>query len=303
MRVAIFGAPQEPQVAYVAALLRERGAEARVIDALAFPASPDIALDGDAVRVDGLAPEAFHAAYLRGLFASPVAYGVDVAAAMQENWRATMMAFREKGTFLTGLVSVMESRGVRMINPRASEACSVKPYQLELLRRAGVPVPDTLITNVPDEVRAFARRHARLIYKPVAGGATTRPLEAPDLTDERLEKLRASPVTFQEYIEGVNVRVYVVGDRVVASAIIHSTDDYDFRRAEGDAEPIALPDAVAEQCLRAARACGLVLTGIDIRRAGDRWVFLECNPSPMFEGFDRKANAGVGPALTNLLTS
>ena len=44
-----------------------------------------------------------------------------------------------------------------------------KPYQAQLIRAHGFAVPETLITNDPEEVRAFQRQHPRVIYKSISG--------------------------------------------------------------------------------------------------------------------------------------
>jgi glutathione synthase/RimK-type ligase-like ATP-grasp enzyme len=284
MTVGLLGAPDDPQVATLARLL---GAEARIIDSWNFPAKVPLTIR----------PPELRSIYVRQLNASPL---VDDRG-MKENWYGTMMAHREKGAFLTGWLLTAEEAGVRLVNSPRTEVCGNKPYQLALFRRAGIDVPDTLVTNDPEEVRAFAARHSRVIYKPVGGGATTRPLETRDL--ERLDLLRNAPVLFQEYIPGENVRVYVVGTEVVSSSVIETTDDYDFRRAEGKAVPCALPAPVRDGCVSASRVCGFAFTSIDIRRDGDRWAFLEANASPMWAGYDRKTDGRVGPALARFLTS
>ena len=38
-----------------------------------------------------------------------------------------------------------------------------KPFQLELIRRQGFSVPETLVTTDPEEARAFFERHGRII--------------------------------------------------------------------------------------------------------------------------------------------
>lgn len=278
--VGIVGAPDDPQVATLARILGER---AFLVDSWNFPAKVAMTIR----------PPNLRSIYLRQLHASPLQQEATTPAALA--------ALREKAAFLNGWLLTAEESGVRVVNSPRCEVYGNKPYQLALFRRAGIPVPETLVTNDPGEVKAFAARHAKVIYKPVAGGATTRPLEERDLG--RLDLLQSAPVLFQEYIPGENLRVYVVGGRVVSSAVIESTDDYDFRRAEGRCVPLELPPAIAGWCATAARVCGFGFTSIDLRRDGDRTVLLEANTSPMWAGFDLKSGGRVGPALADYLAA
>ena len=57
-----------------------------------------------------------------------------------------------------------------MLNRTAAMASNgSKPYQTQLIRAHGFAVPETLITNDPDLVRAFHQQHRRVIYKSISG--------------------------------------------------------------------------------------------------------------------------------------
>jgi glutathione synthase/RimK-type ligase-like ATP-grasp enzyme len=177
-----------------------------------------------------------------------------------------------------------------------------KGFQLRLLAEAGIRVPRTLVTNAPESVRAFfEQENGNVIYKPVLGGAHTTRLLAEDLTDERLAALASSPVQFQEFIPGDNIRVYGIGEELFAGNIIAETIDF---RDDANAriERVDLPDDVAQQCRTLMRLFGLVLTGIDIRRSPEgEYVFLEGNPSPMFLHFEAMTGYPIGDRLVDLL--
>jgi hypothetical protein len=68
-----------------------------------------------------------------------------------------------------GLGGVLASLPVTWINhPSALADCEYKPWQLNLARTVGLRVPETLATNVPDEVRRFATEHGDIIVKSLA---------------------------------------------------------------------------------------------------------------------------------------
>ncbi|HEX2054673.1 MAG TPA: ATP-dependent carboxylate-amine ligase, partial [Actinomycetota bacterium] len=162
----------------------------------------------------------------------------------------------------------------------------------------------TMATNDPEELLAFCRAlDGRVVYKPLAGGALARRLAKEDLGAERLRLLGASPVLFQEEVPGRNIRAYVVDGEVIASYEIVS-DELDYRGSESAVLPEDLQDEEVAACLRASEACGMIFTGIDIRRRPDgSFAVLECNPSPMFAAIEaRQGTNTISDALAAALT-
>jgi hypothetical protein len=188
------------------------------------------------------------------------------------------------------------------VNPvSAIERHRYKTHQLLLMAEAGIRIPDTLVSNDPDAVRAFCHKHGQVIYKPVSGGAHTSKVTEADLGDDRLKDLALSPVQFQEMIEGVDVRVYIIGEHLYAAEIRAGTIDF---RDNPHAEivPIEIPDAIAEQCHLLARLFEYRFTGIDLRRSPDgEYCFIEGNPSPMFAHFEDKTGFPISENLITLL--
>ena len=109
-------------------------------------------------------------------------------------------------------------------------------------------------------------------------------------------------MTLQEEVDGVDVRVFVCGQRVMACELL--TGALDFRDdPDPQIEPMRLPDDVSSDCLRIARTLDLVWTGIDFRRTPDgRYIFFEANPSPMFLGFEARTGLPLAESLAALLT-
>lgn len=284
--------------------LRTRGHEPYVLDAQRFPEELPIALGEalDDVVIEGRRMGRPASAYVRSLYQNPAGFGVDADEAMKEDWRRTLMAFRERSTLLSAVLLRWERLGVPLYNPSTSSTNITKPYQLAILRAAGLPVPATLWSNDPAAVRAFCRER-EAIYKPVAGGAATRKVEERDLEPERLAKLQAAPVCFQELLPGDDIRVYVIDGRVVCALRIE-TEAIDFRQNESKIEPIELSEAVKAQCIRAAEVIGLRYTGMDLK--GDRngeYKILELNPSAMFLGFQFRGGVDIGGPLCDALCS
>lgn len=178
---------------------------------------------------------------------------------------------------------------------------SSKPYQALLIRRHGFATPPTLITSDPDEVRAFADLHGRVIYKSISGVRSIVSMLT-KLDVERLELIRWCPTQFQAYIEGTDIRVHTVGSEVFATEI--GTNGVDYRYATRDEggwtklRATHVPDDVAEQCVCLSHDLGLEFAGIDLRRAPDgRFYCFEVNPCPGFSYYESSTGQSISKAI------
>jgi glutathione synthase/RimK-type ligase-like ATP-grasp enzyme len=280
--------------------LTNAGVQVRIVDIGAFPEHMRITLGEaiDHIEIDGerLRPGSV---YVRDLGLNPAAHS-DLDDEMTDDWRRTMAAIRERADFIMSIVYRWELAGIPIYNPLSAFPKITKPYQLALLQNAGLPVPRTRWTNDPETVRQFAAEHS-LIYKPVAGGAETKQLQPGDMSEERLEMLRAAPVCFQALLPGKDIRVYVIDGKIVASIRIE-TDSIDFRQHELALEQFELDDATRQVCVRATEVLGLRFTGMDLKaNARGELEILELNPSPMFLGFDERSGSNILGALCDAL--
>lgn len=198
---------------------------------------------------------------------------------------------------------ITPARVVNRARPQASNAS--KPYQAEFLRRLGLAVPETLVTNDPSLVQAFVARHGRVVYKSASGvRSVVRTFGAADR--DRLERITWCPVQFQAYVPGTDVRVHVVGDEVFATAVRSAATDYRYAADEGLAaaslEAVELADEVADGCIRAAAALALPFAGIDLRiDANGGATFFEVNPSPAFTYYEDSTGQPISRALATYL--
>jgi glutathione synthase/RimK-type ligase-like ATP-grasp enzyme len=268
-------------------------------DTRKFPGETSLALRDGGLFLGRRRLDLPKAAYVRGLCASP--FIPEFADDLRTRPKGLLAQCEEKGALLASMLLTLQQRGVLLVNSlEANAQHSRKPFQLELLRNAGIPVPRSIATNDPAAVRRFVREVKRAVYKPIAGGATVREVEPRDLMDDRLSALTLAPVLFQQLVEGVSVRAYVVGRRVVAAAEIHSPE-LDYRRGEGDVVPCQLSSEERRACVAAARACGMPFTGVDLIRHVEGFAIIECNPSPMFAVFEDKTGLDVATPLAGLL--
>ncbi|MET0401500.1 MAG: MvdC/MvdD family ATP grasp protein [Cystobacter sp.] len=196
-----------------------------------------------------------------------------------------------------------------------------KPLQLKLARALGMEVPRTLMTNDPEQVRAFAAGcPGGVVTKMMASFAVydaqgreqvvfTTPLDAHQLED--LDGLDLCPMTFQERLtKAMELRVTVVGERVMAAAIDsqalpRAREDW---RREGAAlveswRPYTLPESLQAQVLRLMDALGLNYGAFDfVVTPEGRHVFLEVNPAGEFMWLMQNPGLPVDEALADVLT-
>jgi hypothetical protein len=191
--------------------------------------------------------------------------------------------------------------GVVINRPAAMASNGSKPYQAQLIRDAGFAIPETLITNNPDLVREFRARHGRVVYKSVSGVRSVVQILS-DEDDARLHHIAWCPTQFQAYVPGDDVRVHVVGDAAVATAVESNVADYRYAgqvpHGRTALRPVTLDDSLSDKCVSLAADLGLVFAGIDLRvtASGEAYCF-EVNPCPAYSYYE----LGTGQAISALL--
>jgi glutathione synthase/RimK-type ligase-like ATP-grasp enzyme len=219
-----------------------------------------------------------------------------------EDLHQQMIAFNDS---MSALRTLMKACSARWVNSwQAYEFHKEKPLQLRCVQLLGVKIPQTLITNDPEQVIKFGKSHERVIFKPVYGGAHTKILTESHQDPKRLSlALSFSPVTLQEYIFGTNIRSYVIAGKVYSAEI--RSNSLDFREdLKAELIPVELPKQVQQQCLAIAKALHLEWTAIDWRQSPwGEYVFLEANPSPMFLHFEQQTGFPIAQELVQLLMS
>jgi hypothetical protein len=200
----------------------------------------------------------------------------------------------------------MEITPARVINRMGAMGSNgSKPYQAQLIRESGFEIPETLITNDMDRVLAFRKEKKRLIYKSISGvRSIVHELEDDDL--KRLDRIRWLPTQFQEYVEGNDVRVHVVDERVFATMIQSMAVDYRYAQSLVS-QPAALsvyklPDDISERCVELTRSMELIFSGIDLRITPDNQVYcFEVNPCPGFSYYEANTGQPIAEAVAQYL--
>ena len=298
--IVILGGEDDDHASFMHEHLAAAGCDVELLDSRWFPTAMQIAYDPasgrGSIRLPSgrlLALAAIRSVYWRNYFG----VGCPELPDADQAW----IASNDSRSLLESLLQLLP---VRWVNGwQAFQLHQTKAVQFFQVRRLGVPVPPTLLTNDPQTVREFVESHRRCIVKPVQGGDHTVPLTVEELTPDRLEHLRLAPITVQAEVPGTNIRVFVAGDRVLACEVRTPALDY---RADAEPELLVhqLPPEIAAMSRQIARELSLLWTGIDFRLTPDeRYVFLEANPSPMFLGFEEATGLPLTECLTELLVA
>lgn len=190
----------------------------------------------------------------------------------------------------------------RVVNRTSAMASNgSKPYQAQLIRAQGLAVPETLITNRPELVQEFRRRHGCIVYKSISGVRSIVQTMR-DEDEARLDRIRWCPTQFQAYVEGEDVRVHVIGDVTFATAIASNVTDYRYagRTSGGETElrPVELDEDLNARCIRLAAALELAFAGIDLKvtPTGDVYCF-EVNPCPAYSFYEQSTDQKISATL------
>lgn len=197
----------------------------------------------------------------------------------------------------TAIVRQFEMQGI--YTPISSIAISRsrdKLRSLQLLSRSGVGIPKTVLsrntTDIDDMIEQIGGTPAIIKLATGTHGngvvlAETKKAAKSTLQAFYLSNEDGTNILLQEFIKesaGTDIRVFVVGGRVIASMKRQSLDD-DFRsniHQGGEGEKIKLTAEERKIALKAAKSMGLNICGVDLMRSNKGPLVLEVNSSPGF---------------------
>ncbi|KUF19601.1 ATP-grasp ribosomal peptide maturase [Streptomyces silvensis] len=184
-----------------------------------------------------------------------------------------------------------------------------KPAGLAAAAACGFALPPTLITNRPEDARAFIKGRGPVIFKPLAvplylvdGKAQTVPVSEVD-ADEVDESIAGTMHLFQVRVDKVaDVRVTVIGDRIFAVRIDSGLLDWRTDYSTHTYTPITPPPAIEHALFAYLRHFGLIFGAFDFTlSASHEWTFIECNPSGQWQWMEQPTGLPMTAALADLL--
>jgi glutathione synthase/RimK-type ligase-like ATP-grasp enzyme len=209
-------------------------------------------------------------------------------------------ATRETKRFVRGLLMTVSERVFSVNEYHRALAAENKLVQLRAAHDIGFAIPETLVSNDPQRIRAFLEHHESRgaickSFRPVTWQADDRvailytsrvtPAELP-----RDQILQLAPAIFQAYVpKAFEVRVTCMGGELFAARLDSQQTKggaIDWRLADDSEmaiEPMVLPDEIERRCRAFLQRLGLVFGCFDfiVTPAGD-YVFLEINQMGQF---------------------
>lgn len=202
-------------------------------------------------------------------------------------------------------------------NPNNIEAARNKPYQLKVAAELGLLIPDTILTNDPQQAHDFYERHdGAVILKSIKNQWLETSENGSILFTSRVKKedlskindVCYSPCLFQKEIEKkYELRITIMGNRIFA-AELHSQEnpitelDWRYSASHIPYKKHELPKEIEQQYFSLVDRLGLRFGAIDtIVTPDDRYIFLEINPNGQWGWIEQKTGLPIKEALVDLL--
>lgn len=211
----------------------------------------------------------------------------------------------------TAIVRQLEMQGVYTVSSSiAINRSRDKLRSMQLLAKAGVGIPKTIVSRnsadiddlleklggTPVIIKLARGTHGNGVVLAESKKAAKSVLQAFYLTNDD-----GTNILLQEFVKesaGTDIRAVVVGGRVVASMKRQSLDD-DFRsnlHKGGEGTKVKLTVDETKAAIKAARAMGLHVAGVDLMRSERGPLILEVNASPGF-GVEKVTGRNVAGAI------
>lgn len=213
----------------------------------------------------------------------------------------------------TAVVRQFEVMGVFTTNEsQAISRSRDKLRCLQILARKGIGLPVTGFAHSTKDIDGLIDivGGAPMVIKLLEGtqGIGVVLAETTQAATSVIEAFRGmdANILVQEYIKeagGMDIRCFVIGDKVIASMKRQGAPG-EFRsnlHRGGSASKIKLTPEERSTAVRAAKAMGLRIAGVDILRSNHGPVVMEVNSSPGLEGIEKATNVDVAGKIIEFL--
>ena len=211
----------------------------------------------------------------------------------------------EELVFRMDMLYKLERKGFYMINPpTAIEHCVDKYDILSLLEDVSVPVPRTLATeSVNEALRAFNELGGDIVVKPIFGsrgqGATR--INDIDIADTIFKAItfHHGVIYMQEFVEHghSDIRAFVVGNQVIAS-MCRIADGWKTNYSRGARPaPAEISEEFKELAVKAAKAVGCKVAGVDILEGPNGPRIVDVNSQPGWKGLQMVAKINIADEI------
>lgn len=213
----------------------------------------------------------------------------------------------------TAVLRQFEMGGVYSLNESVAISRSRdKLRSLQILSRKGIGLPisgfahSTKMTKDLIELVGGAPLVVKLLEGTQGKGVVL--AETDKAAESVIEAFRALDAHFlvQEFIKesgGADLRCFVVGDKVIA-AMERKGAEGEFRsnlHRGGTARPVKLTPEERLTAVKAAKAMGLNVAGVDLLRSNKGPLIMEVNSSPGLEGIEKSTNKNVAGMIIDFI--
>lgn len=187
-----------------------------------------------------------------------------------------------------------------------------KLRSMQLLARAGVGIPKTIFASQTSDASELLELvgGAPVVVKLLEstqgkGVVLAETKKAAKSVIEAFNSIHANFI-LQEFIEeadGADIRVIVVGDRIVGS-MMRKGQDGEFRsnlHRGGESSPVELSKKEQNMALKAASTLGLSIAGVDLIRSKRGPLVLEVNSSPGLEGIENQTQQDIAGEMIDYI--
>jgi ribosomal protein S6--L-glutamate ligase len=213
----------------------------------------------------------------------------------------------------TAVVRQFEMMGLFTLNrSQAISRSRDKLRSLQVMAKQGIGLPVTGCAHSSRDVEGLIATVGGppLVVKLLEGtqGIGVVLAENQNAAESVIEAFRGlkANIIVQEFIreaKGSDIRAFVVGDKVVA-AMARQAKDGEFRsnlHRGGNATKVKITPAERVTAIKAARAMGLNVAGVDILRSEHGPVVIEVNSSPGLEGIEKSTGVDVASAIVDFM--
>ncbi len=215
----------------------------------------------------------------------------------------------EELVFRMDMLYKLERQGFYMVNPpTAIEHCVDKYDILALLEDVGVPVPRTLATeSVNEAIKAFKELGGDVVVKPIFGsrgqGATR--VNDIDIADTIFKAItfHHGVIYMQEFVEHghSDIRAFVLGDKVIAS-MRRVAQGWKTNYSQGaKPAPTEISEEFKELAVKAAKAVGCKVAGVDILEGPKGPCIVDVNSQPGWKGLQVVAKVNIAEEIVKFV--
>ncbi len=215
------------------------------------------------------------------------------------------------------IASTFEAHGIRIINSsEVLELCGNKLLTSQILSKNGIATPKTVVAfSSESAMQAIETIGFPCVMKPIVGswGRQVVPIRDRETAEALIEMREQQADSMQTifYIQEMikrpprDIRCIAVGDDVVTSVYRYAADDSWKTNVAlgGRTEPCRLTSELEDIVLRAARAVGGGILGVDVMEREGEYVVHEVNGTVEFKGAQTSTDLSIADRMVEYALS